>query len=227
VLRARAAVIALPLGVLRAPADEPGAVELSPPLAEKRAALERLEMGHVMKITMRFRTAFWSDRNAKLAKAAFLFEPTGAFPTFWTSRPIAAPVLVAWAGGPAAEALRFLSEVQRVEVALDGLARVLDVPRALPHDAIETWFTHDWGRDPLTRGAYSYALVGGATAARRAGEPVAGTLFFAGEHTAPSPNNGTVHGAIESGRRAASEVIEALPVPRRRDVGQRALRGKR
>jgi monoamine oxidase len=241
-LRARAAIIALPLGVLRATVDEPGAVEIVPALDDKRAALERLEMGHVVKITLRFRSAFWTsakyvhtarnggDASDRLEKAAFFFDPKGAFPTFWTSRPIAAPVLVAWAGGPAAEALRFLGEARIVEVALDGLASALGAPRAVPHDSIETWFMHDWGRDPLTRGAYSYALVGGATAARHAGEPVSGTLFFAGEHTAPSPNNGTVHGAIESGRRAASEVIAALPARHRRETARRAVhavRGRR
>jgi monoamine oxidase len=239
-LRARAAVIALPLGVVRAPEGEPGAVAFDPPLDDKRAALARLDMGHVVKLTLRFREAFWTDpkrvhtastdakkTKEKLRKSAFFFDPRGAFPTFWTSRPLAAPVLVAWAGGPAADALQGQREAQMVARALDGLARILGVPAKVAHDSLETWFTHDWGRDPLARGAYSYALVGGATAARQAGAPLSGTLFFAGEHVAPSPNNGTVHGALESGERAASEVLEALPAVRRRELAQRIARGKR
>jgi monoamine oxidase len=220
-LRARAVVVALPLGVLRAREDEPGAIAFDPPLDDKRAALAHLDMGHVVKITLRFRDAPWKH----LKKAAFMFDPRGPFPTFWTSRPIEAPVLVAWAGGPAADALQFLSETRRVEIAVDTLAGLLGIRSEVAHDSVETWFTHDWGRDPLSRGAYSYALVGGGNAAKHAGEPTSGTLFFAGEHTAPPPDNGTVHGAIESGHRAASEVIATLPALGRRELAKRAARG--
>lgn len=240
--RARAAVVALPLGVLRAPEGEAGAVTFDPPLEDLESSLAHLAMGQVVKITMRFREAFWTDprhvhpsagraseedTKAKLRKSAFFFDRAGPFPTFWTARPVAAPVLVAWAGGPKADVACELEPARAVEVALDGLARALNVPRRIAHDALERYFVHDWRRDPLTRGAYSYALVGGASAARAAGQAHGKTLFFAGEHTAPAPDNGTVHGAVESGRRAASEAIAALPAARRRELAQRVARGKR
>jgi monoamine oxidase len=41
-------------------------------------------------------------------------------------------------------------------------------------------------------------------------EPVAETLFFAGEATHHEGENGTVAGAIASGRRAAAEVLESV-----------------
>jgi monoamine oxidase len=41
------------------------------------------------------------------------------------------------------------------------------------------------------------------------GTPLENTLFFAGEATDTSGNNGTVHGAIASGYRAAQEIIRA------------------
>jgi monoamine oxidase len=69
---------------------------------------------------------------------------------------------------------------------------------------------HDWAADPYARGAYSYALVGGAGAGVRFAEPVADTLFFAGEHTAEGGHSATVHGALASGRRAAERVRAAL-----------------
>ncbi len=40
--------------------------------------------------------------------------------------------------------------------------------------------------------------------------PIENTLFFAGEATDISGHNGTVHGAIASGRRAASEIQRSL-----------------
>jgi hypothetical protein len=39
--------------------------------------------------------------------------------------------------------------------------------------------------------------------------PLENTLFFAGEATDTSGNNGTVHGAIASGYRAAKETMES------------------
>jgi len=44
----------------------------------------------------------------------------------------------------------------------------------------------------------------------RCARPVANTLFFAGEATDIGGHNGTVHGAIASGRRAATEIAQAV-----------------
>ena len=71
-------------------------------------------------------------------------------------------------------------------------------------------WAYDWTHDPFARGAYSYARPGGADALRELGQPLAGTLFFAGEATAADGNTGTVHGALLSGQRAAREVLAAL-----------------
>jgi monoamine oxidase len=51
--------------------------------------------------------------------------------------------------------------------------------------------------------------VGVAGLRRVLSYPVEGVLFFAGEATSVE-RNATVHGAIESGRRAAKEVSAAL-----------------
>ena len=69
---------------------------------------------------------------------------------------------------------------------------------------------HHWDNDPLSRGAYSYQLVGGTTAPSELAKPLRGTLYFAGEATAPDGRLGTVDGAIASGQRAARQVRRAL-----------------
>lgn len=58
-------------------------------------------------------------------------------------------------------------------------------------------------------GAYSYPTVGGAQAARGLAAPLGDALYFAGEATVEPPANGTVEGALESGYRAAREVLGA------------------
>ena len=73
-----------------------------------------------------------------------------------------------------------------------------------------SWHLHDWQADEYSLGAYSYALAGGAGASALLAQPVAGTLFFAGEHTDTSGHPGTVHGALRSGLRAAAQVLASL-----------------
>jgi monoamine oxidase len=75
-------------------------------------------------------------------------------------------------------------------------------------DLLIACYTRDWQADPYSRGAYSYIPVGGLEAPRLLAEPVEDTLFFAGEATDPDGQNGTVHGAMASGRRAAAEIIQ-------------------
>ena len=52
--------------------------------------------------------------------------------------------------------------------------------------------------------------VGGTEAPRTLGQPIDGTLFFAGEATDLEGRTGTVDSAIVTGRRAARQVLRAL-----------------
>ena len=74
---------------------------------------------------------------------------------------------------------------------------------------LEAYYWHDWQQDPHARGAYSYVLVGGGGARQALAAPLEDTLFFAGEATDTTDESGTVTGALESGVRAAREVLAA------------------
>jgi monoamine oxidase len=66
-----------------------------------------------------------------------------------------------------------------------------------------------WSTDPGARGSYSFLPVGADPALRvDLARPIDGRLFFAGEATSSSAP-ATVHGALESGRRVATEVDDA------------------
>ena len=66
-----------------------------------------------------------------------------------------------------------------------------------------------WANDPFARGASSYLPLGATSADRLAlAAPMDGVVFFAGEATS-STHPATVHGAVESGRRAVSELVAA------------------
>ena len=68
---------------------------------------------------------------------------------------------------------------------------------------------HDWQADPVSRGAYSYIKRGGEPAEQELARPERSTLFFAGEAIVGDGTNGTVHGALQSGSRAARELLES------------------
>jgi monoamine oxidase len=213
VSQARAAVITLPVAVLKA-----GALRFAPAIPAKQRALAGLEVGHVFKIVLRFREAFWDppeflkERRGNGDSASkglnFLHAAGVEIPTWWSSLPVRAPLLTGWVGGVVAETLLAEEPLSRLERSLVALSEVLAVPRRELEDQLDAWASHDWRADPFSRGAYSYIGVGGNGAPRALTRPVEGTLFFAGEAT-NADEIGTVAGALSSGRRAAREVLRA------------------
>lgn len=200
----RQAVITLPVGVLRRNPEEPGAVQFIPDLTEKWRGAELLKMGTVFKMALRFARPFWE--NHAPAPVGFLHLHDGPFPTWWTTNPVRTAVLTGWAGGPAAETLIGQLPQSVVCQAIEALARAFgENPTHLGH-LLEDWHLADWQSDPFSRGAYSYVAAGGTPSIRRLAEPVADTLFFAGEATHETLG-GTVGGALSSGYRAAAEVL--------------------
>ena len=179
---------------------------------EKRDAMAHLAMGHVFRVTLQFRERFWAGfkpTTESLGNMAFLFSRQGWFPTWWTTMPRKLPLLTAWAPFPAAERLAGRPKEFIVEKAVDSLSRLIGEPGDNLKQLLVDAYWHDWQSDPFSRGAYSYVCVGGDRAEETMGTPLEGTLFFAGEATDISGHNGTVHGAIASGLRAAKEILES------------------
>ena len=157
-----------------------------------------------------FREEFW--RKGKLANLTFLQGSDPDVPVWWTLAPLRAPMLVAWAGGRRGAALALLSADERLERVLSAAARAFGIARRqLARLLVDSW-THNWEDDPFARGAYSYPLVGGSKAGESLAKPVRGTLYIAGEATVEEEASGTVHGAIRSGRRAATQLARHLGI---------------
>jgi len=194
------AIVTVPLGVLQA-----GALHFTPALTGKEQALRALEMGAAVRVSLCIETEVWTQD--RLAGDGFLLTGEPPFPAWWVSRPPPFPVVTAWAGGPHARALAGLDEAQRVRVALNALSEVFGTDPARLQQGLRGGFSHDWQADPFSRGAYSYAAVGGSVAGEELGAPLDGTLFFAGEATVSDGENATVHGAIASAQRVAREVL--------------------
>lgn len=207
---ARAAVMTVPIGVLRTQGDE-GAVAFAPDLPPaKHNALAHIEMGQAVKVVLRFREAFWEEINGRRYRDAAFFRCwTQPFAGYWTQFPTRSTLITAWGGGPKALALAGTSQAEVIELALNGFGALFHDQKLIRAE-IQDAAMHDWHSDPFARGAYSYVTVGGGHARMQLGAPVANTLFFAGEATSTDGQGGTVNGALQTGERAAMEVAGVL-----------------
>ncbi len=205
-IKARNVIISLPLSLLKS-TEGVGVVRFDPPLQQKSAALSQLAMGNVIKMVLVFDRPFWMDIEG--AKGAlFLSAPDQRIPTFWTTAPEKVPMLTAWVAGSLVDRLHGLDQQEMLDAALSSLSVILGFPMDRIKVRLRSWHYHDWIRDPFSRGAYSYVMPGGIDAAAQLAVPIADTLYFAGEATAGKGANATMEGAIQSGLRAAKEVIE-------------------
>jgi monoamine oxidase len=212
--RAPRCIVTLPLGVLQQ-ANREGGVRFDPE-PEALAHARRLAMGAAERFTMIFRERWWESSprlkiNA-LRSMSFLFTSRRTPPVWWTPHPEpeALPKLTGWAGGPPAARLSVRSAEDLGSAACGELAAVFALQEHMIREALMATHRHDWSLDPFSRGAYSYVAAGALGAPGAMTKPEAGTLFFAGEHTDITGHWGTVHAALRSGLRAATQIEVAL-----------------
>lgn len=214
VLSAAHALITLPLSLLKCPTEEPGAIRFTPPLPrQKTDSMDKLEMGEVVRVVLRFRHRFWDaisptpQNDGTLSDMSFLLSQDEGFPTWWTTMPEKVPLLTGWAPFRSAQRLSRSTLSTVVDESLAALARIARISLEKLRDELENAYFHDWQSDPFSRGAYSYGKVGAREALEVLAAPIEHTLFFAGEATDTTGHNGTVHGAIASGYRAAAQIL--------------------
>jgi monoamine oxidase len=198
------AVVTLPLAVLQS-----GAMKIEPSPGRILEAANRLRMGQARRFTLLFAERFWENLPPQpaLGEMSFLFAFTEMPPVWWTPRPEASRTITGWVGGPRSAALTGLDPKTLADKACTTLGRIFGLRKERIHALLKGCYTHDWQRDRFALGAYSYVAAGGLDASRQMTEPVADTLFFAGEHTDVTGHWGTVHAAMRSGLRAAEQVL--------------------
>lgn len=206
---AEAAIITLPLGVLRSED-----VEFSPALpAPKTTAIARLGMGDLVKVILTYKKPFWPQDQYAFG---YLCQPVEGHPTIlvnlWKTHSI--PALSLTTGGSLARKLEGSTDQEITEwatrVIRDMFGDAAPKPKKVEHTR--------WGTDPFTRGSYSYIAVGSTPAdIETLAEPVGGRLFFAGEATYRYHWAGA-HGAYASGLREAARLLADPSVLPRRHV---------
>jgi monoamine oxidase len=199
----RAAVVTVPLGVLKS-----DSIDFDPPLpGAKRSAVQRIGFG--MGYALQLQT-----------KGGNLMERFGDFSLLWAGgattfhRPGARrkglpEVVTAFTVGKEAGRRAAMSSQDRVDATLREFSNAL--PQSARIGDVVRQSVQLWPEDSLARGAYSFLPPDvGPTERETLGQPVDDVLFFAGEATHWRGESATVHGAIETGYRAAEEVHRAL-----------------
>src|SRR5262245_25922645 len=208
IVRARAAIITLPLGVL-----QHGDVEFDGPLPRAQVeAIQSLESGKAFKMQTSFRAlrggkSFWPEGMAFLTSA---LDSQLHWPTSQQRRRGQRHLLTHLVGGDAAD--RFGQHPDPPRAMLHQLVHMFQNERIRDLFVRAEWRV--WHADPFSRSGYS-AFPDDADEDARAtlGRPVSDTLYFAGEAVGVSGQPGkvaSVHGAIESGRHCARDVIASL-----------------
>jgi monoamine oxidase len=196
VFHADCCVVTIPVAVL-----QQGVPQFEPPLgAQKWQAIRVLRVEAATKLLYCFDEPVW---DADLTFMAHTGLAARWWPAAHTTRDAA--VIVAYATAMRARILDALDETAALAVGLRELQTLLGrddlAQRCVAARRIA------WSADPCACGGYAHVPPGAAAVRRALAAPEGSTLFFAGEATVYDSNPQTVHGAIESGWRAADEVL--------------------
>jgi monoamine oxidase len=204
-LRTAAGPEASRLAIVAVPPLLAGRIHYSTTLPAKRDLLTaRMPMGSVIKYLVSYETAFW--REAGLSGEAF--SDTGPTVTTFddTSADGAHPALVTFSDGEVARTWGERGPEERRRAVLAELTRFFGPQAGRPVAFVEK----NWMDDPWSRGCYVGVMGPGTmTAYGSALREPCGLIHWAGTETA-TEWMGYLDGAIQSGERAADEVIGRL-----------------
>jgi monoamine oxidase len=198
---AHRAVVSVPLGVLKQ-----NSIKFTPELQpRKKQALNRLQMGILNKVYLRFAQPFWPyDRDW----IEYCGGSPGQFSEFFNFfRYSGVPILVAFAVGEHAKAMEALADSDVIREAMAVLRTIYGNDAVDPVAAKVT----RWWCDAYSHGSFA-CLPPGATSwdLEALGEPLGNQVFFAGEATMRL-HYATLHGAFLSGARAVAQVARLGP----------------
>lgn len=191
--------------IVTAPPAVAGRIIYEPPLPRQREQLtQRAPMGSVIKCLAVYDEPFW---RAEGYNGQAVADQTVVHATFDNSPPDGRPgILVAFVAGANARRLGRVDRAERRRAVLDSLVTFFGAKAASPQDYVEMdWSTQEW-----IGGCYGAHLAPGVwTAYGPALRAPVGRLHWAGTETATSWI-GYMEGAVQSGQRAAAEVLGRL-----------------
>jgi len=193
-------LVTIPLAILKN-----NSIEFQPSLPpEKLQAIQSIEMGNGIKITMKFTSPFWDPSTRSILGASVA-------PEYWVTnadKTSNGNYLTAFIMGESADQLALLSENAAIQELLNELSILY------PNSNVSSLYSGEflyknWANEPFIGGAYSYPSINSTGQREKLAASVSKKLFFAGEATNYNGHLATVHGAMESGYRAVLELLES------------------
>jgi len=203
--------------IVAVPATLAGRIAYDPPLPGYRDQLtQRVPMGAVIKCFAIYDEPFWRAQGLSGSTVS------GSGPLTLTvdnSPPSGSPgILVGFLEGDHARSFGRVPADERRAAVLANLVQLLGPRAGQPVDFIEK----SWAEEEWSRGCYEgYTPPGVLTAFGPALRAPIGALHWAGTETA-TKWNGYIDGALQSGERAAREVLEKAPAGAGAAVGSAA-----
>lgn len=195
--RAQFAVITLPFAVLRD-------VKFDPPLIGAQAeAVANLPSSQITQVFFDIKHSYWLEdglpgsmyTDSPLERMFTLAGPDSEAQHLWV-----------FMNGDGERRVRNMTEQQVMKFTYEELVRL----RPSTEHRVEPRRAWSWSRNPYSKGGYSYFAAGQIKAFKKHMAQPAGRLHFAGEHTGDLQSG--MEAAMESGERAAYEVVERLAV---------------
>jgi monoamine oxidase len=202
--QSRRVIITIPPAVLRS-----GAVAFSPSLPDQARALSQIETGGVIKFVVEFHEPVWERPGFRPMRDLHFIFSDAAIPTWWTQQPLKTPVITGWLSGPPAHQVP-TEEDLLWDMACRSLGYLLGCPALKIKRAVRAFTIANWVRDPFALGAYTYKALQTQEAIQVLSEPVADTLYFAGEAFDTGSAMGTVEAALSSGFHTANRCLHAF-----------------
>ncbi len=197
--RTKKLLVTVSLGILKR-----GDIAFTPGLPEsKQRAVDEVGMGITTKLLMTF--------SEQVPIIEGITNTLMTVSCWWPV--VGSPnAVMGFTGGERAQKLASMNEERLYQVALDELTKITGM------DCRKVWVSSKrivWDQNQeFTGGSYSNEPLGMPDDARaRLASPVDNKLFFAGEATVTDGNHATVHGALDSGLRAANEIIDLSSTP--------------
>ncbi len=201
----RKCIITVPIGILKLEANENGYIRFEPAIDNKLSAAKSIGYGPAIRFLLLFKEPFWEEYEKNLG---FVFGEEEVA-VWWTQQPTKNNLLVGWTAGPKAAAKKNMSDEDLLQQAVTSLANIFSKSIQEIKDLLEEWTVANWGQDPYSYGAYTYASMDAERYKKILKEPVLDTLYFAGEGVYIGDFIGTVEAALVSGQEVAERILKS------------------